>query len=94
MYAGGVRVFVEFGPKGTLTKFVNEILKGNDDVLAIAVNPTNKASAETQLRAAAVSLAVAGINLSKFDPWGVKNPFKKEKTVFSNLIFLVWSKKP
>ena len=24
------------------------------------------------------ALAVAGINLSKFDPWGVKNPFKKE----------------
>ncbi|MGV8082354.1 MAG: acyltransferase domain-containing protein [Coriobacteriia bacterium] len=63
LYAAGGRIFVEFGPKNALTKFVENILADHDDVIAIAVNSSPKKAAGPQLRQAVVQLAVAGVPL-------------------------------
>ena len=81
---GGVRVFVEFGPRNTLGKLVQRTLdhdtkmgvagaaqQKESDYVVVSVNPEGpKASSDLQLRDAAVRLAVCGVALSKFDPWG------------------------
>jgi acyl transferase domain-containing protein/NAD(P)H-dependent flavin oxidoreductase YrpB (nitropropane dioxygenase family)/NAD(P)-dependent dehydrogenase (short-subunit alcohol dehydrogenase family)/acyl carrier protein len=59
MYRDGVRVFVEVGPGGVLTKLVGQIL-GNDPHLAIATDPRNGA-ATTALAHALAALAAQGI---------------------------------
>lgn len=64
LYEAGGRIFVEFGPRNALTKFVENILAEKDDVIAIAVNPAPKKEAAPQLLQAAVQLAVAGVSLS------------------------------
>jgi len=77
MYRDGARVFVEFGPKNTLTKLVQQILDGAPDVVCIALNPSPNKPSDVQLREAAMQAAVAGVPFTKpFDPWSVRNPFK------------------
>jgi acyl transferase domain-containing protein/NAD(P)H-dependent flavin oxidoreductase YrpB (nitropropane dioxygenase family) len=39
MYAAGVRVFIEVGPRSVLTSFVREILKDRMDVVTVALDP-------------------------------------------------------
>ncbi|KAL3920228.1 MAG: hypothetical protein SGPRY_005332 [Prymnesium sp.] len=73
MHRDGARVFVEFGPRATLTKFVEKIVPG-DDVCVVCVNPSKDKCSDTQLREAAVQLAVFGVPISDFDPWQVRNP--------------------
>ena len=64
-------------PRATLTKFVEKILgTGADDALYVAVNASKDKSSDVQLREAAVQLAVFGVPLDKFDPWGVPDPFR------------------
>ena len=88
MYAQGARVFVEFGPRNTLTKLTEQILKHHNDpdVRTIAVNSTSKQCSDVLLRKAAIELCVAGVALADFDPWAVDDPFvmdmkKKRKTM-------------
>ena len=82
MYNDGARVFVEFGPRRTLTKLVGQILEGKPDVVTIAVNPGKPDDdSDLQMREAAAQLAVAGVSLNNFDPWGLVNPFRKKKQV-------------
>ena len=76
MHRDGARVFVEFGPRSTLTKLVSHILPASNDLCIVAVNPSKDKSADLQLREAAAQLAVFGVPLADFDPWGVPNPFK------------------
>lgn len=45
MYASGVRTFIEIGPRGNLTAFVNDILKDRE-MLAIAANRMQKSGWE------------------------------------------------
>ncbi len=45
MYASGVRTFIEIGPRGNLTAFVNDILKDHE-VLAISANRMQKSGWE------------------------------------------------
>jgi hypothetical protein len=74
MYAAGARVFVEFGPRATLAKFIELILPDKKDIIIIPVNPnSNKKSSEFQMRAAAMKLAVFGVPLSNFDRWAEPN---------------------
>jgi len=73
MHKAGAKVFVEFGPKQVLSKLVEEILKG-EDVISVAVNASSSKDSDTQLREAAVKLAVAGVPLSNFDPWELRDP--------------------
>ena len=81
MHRDGARVFVEFGPRATLTKFVEKILgTGADDALYVAVNASKDKSSDVQLREAAVQLAVFGVPLDRFDPWGTPNPFLLGRT--------------
>ena len=47
MYADGVRIFVEVGPRGSLTAFVDEVLRGRPH-LAVAGNVRSR-SGVTQL---------------------------------------------
>jgi len=68
IYDAGGRVFVEFGPKNTLTKLVSNIL-GDQPHISIAVNANPKKDADVQLRQAVIQLAVAGISLSSIDPY-------------------------
>ena len=76
MHRDGARVFVEFGPRSTLTKLVGQILPAANDLCIVAVNPSKDKSADLQLREAAAQLAVFGVPLADFDPWAVPNPFK------------------
>jgi len=63
LYADGVRVFLEVGPSGNLTAFVGDILKGRDDVLALASNSRRKAGV-AQLQATLAQLFVAGVRFT------------------------------
>lgn len=58
MHDDGVRVFVEVGPSGNLTAFVNDILAG-DDCLALSSNVRRKNGVE-QLLSTLAQLYVAG----------------------------------
>ena len=88
MYARGARVFVEFGPRSTLTKLAEQILANKNDksLRFIAVNSTTKTDSDVLLRKAAVELCVAGVGLNNFDPWAVEDQYvaasanKKRKT--------------
>ena len=82
MYNDGARVFVEFGPRKTLTKLVGQILEGKPDVVTIAVNPGKPGdNSDLLMREAAAQMAVAGVTLDQFDPWGTPNPFRKKSQV-------------
>ncbi|MCK5819301.1 MAG: SDR family oxidoreductase [Psychromonas sp.] len=72
LYAAGGRIFIEFGPKNTLTRFVDNILKDKNDVVTIAVNANPKKSADLQLRLAAVEMAVLGLELDNIDPYSAQ----------------------
>jgi acyl transferase domain-containing protein/phosphopantetheinyl transferase (holo-ACP synthase) len=63
MYADGVRIFVEVGPRGNLTSFVDDILRGRP-YLAVASN-VQRRSGITQLNHLLASLAAHGV---AFDP--------------------------
>ena len=68
IYNGGGQIFVEFGPKGILTKLVGNILEGKPHI-AIALNATPKKGSEYQLRQAVIQLRVAGLPLQDIDPY-------------------------
>lgn len=55
MHADGARIFVEVGPRGNLTSFVSDILRGAD-ILAVAAN-VQRRSGITQLNHMAAQLA-------------------------------------
>jgi malonyl CoA-acyl carrier protein transacylase/phosphopantetheinyl transferase len=61
MYADGVRIFVEVGPKGNLTAFVNDILNGRDHT-AVATNISRR-SGITQLHHVLGLLAAQGVSM-------------------------------
>ncbi|MCM2450198.1 type I polyketide synthase [Agrobacterium vitis] len=62
MYADGIRVFIEFGPRSTLSKMTADIL-GDRPHLAIALDHGQPDKADAGLIEAVVDLAVAGIAL-------------------------------
>ena len=76
MHRDGARVFVEFGPRSTLTKFVEKILPAAADTIVVSVNGSKDKSSDLQLREAAIQLAVFGVPITNFDPWGVPNAYK------------------
>ncbi|MEL4390282.1 SDR family NAD(P)-dependent oxidoreductase [Shewanella xiamenensis] len=70
MYAAGARVFVEFGPKNILQKLTENTLAGQlNELCLISINPNPKGDSDSQLRSAAVQLAVAGVTLGEIDPY-------------------------
>ncbi len=70
MYAAGARVFVEFGPKNILQKLTeNTLAEQLNELCLISINPNPKADSDSQLRSAAVQLAVAGVKLGEIDPY-------------------------
>ncbi len=87
IHQAGGRIFVEFGPKNVLTKLVENILK-DKEFTAIAVNANPKKDSDTQLREAAVQLAVTGLVLENLDPYEVtrEDPTTKKKTALSVML--------
>ncbi|EGM70576.1 type I polyketide synthase [Shewanella sp. HN-41] len=70
MYDAGARVFVEFGPKNILQKLVENTLGEHlNELCLISMNPNPKGDSDSQLRLAAVQLAVAGVALTEVDPY-------------------------
>ena len=70
MYAAGARVFVEFGPKNILQKLAENTLAAQlNELCLISINPNPKGDSDSQLRSAAVQLAVAGVTLGEIDPY-------------------------
>lgn len=63
MYAAGVRTFIEIGPRGNLTAFVNDILKDRE-MLAIAANRMQKSGWEHLV----FNLAMLAAHGVAFDP--------------------------
>ncbi len=61
MHRDGVRIFVEVGPRGNLTSFVDDILKGSD-YAAVASNMANR-SATTQINHMVGLLAAHGVHM-------------------------------
>jgi acyl transferase domain-containing protein/acyl carrier protein len=61
MYADGVRLFVEIGPRANLTGFVSDTLKGRN-VLAVAANVHHR-PAMTQLQHALAQLVTHGVSM-------------------------------
>ena len=73
MYAAGARLFVEVGPRNTLTNLVHDILDGREH-LAVAVNPSRQGNSDRQFRSALVQLVVAGLPLHLDDPYARDMP--------------------
>ncbi|EHC06884.1 polyketide-type polyunsaturated fatty acid synthase PfaA [Shewanella baltica OS625] len=70
MYDAGARVFVEFGPKNILQKLVENTLGEHlNELCLVSMNPNPKGDSDSQLRLAAVQLAVAGVALTDVDPY-------------------------
>ncbi|WP_330147248.1 phosphopantetheine-binding protein [Shewanella oncorhynchi] len=70
MYDAGARVFVEFGPKNILQKLVENTLGEHlNELCLVSMNPNPKGDCDSQLRLAAVQLAVAGVALTEVDPY-------------------------
>jgi acyl transferase domain-containing protein len=65
MYQDGVRTFLELGPKGNLTTFVGDILKGRDHAAIPA--DTQRHSGITQMNHMVAELAAQGVPVD-FDP--------------------------
>ncbi|WP_373397691.1 beta-ketoacyl synthase N-terminal-like domain-containing protein [Algoriphagus halophilus] len=79
LYQAGVRVFIEFGPKGILTNLVTNILKGKEHV-AISINANDKKDSDLLFRQAIVQMQVLGIALSDIDPYKKNIPQPPEKS--------------
>ncbi|MDQ0456409.1 polyketide synthase [Rhizobium paknamense] len=80
MYTNGVRIFVEFGPRSTLSKMVADIL-GDRPHLAIALDQGQPDKSDQTLMDALVELAVAGLKLENpvtMPALGVQTPQKGE----------------
>ena len=61
---------------------VQQILEGKPDVVTIAINPGKPGdNSDLLMREAAAQMAVAGVTLDQFDPWGATNPFRKKSQV-------------
>ncbi|MCC2667330.1 MAG: hypothetical protein K0S63_1246, partial [Gammaproteobacteria bacterium] len=79
----GGYLFVEIGPKNTLSNLVKDILKGKD-YESIAVNPDPEKDGELQFRQAIVQLMVAGVTLKDLDPYQLETKIEKN-TLKKNL---------
>lgn len=64
LYADGVRVFVEIGPSGNLTSFIDDTLRSRNDVIALSTNSRRKPGV-THLQQTLAQLFALGIS---FDP--------------------------
>lgn len=80
IYGEGGYCFIEFGPKGVLTKLVKEIL-GDRPHLAVALNLTSQKDSDRLLRDVIVQLRVAGLKLYSIDPYSVPRSIPKTEIV-------------
>ncbi|MGV1800463.1 beta-ketoacyl synthase N-terminal-like domain-containing protein [Agrobacterium vitis] len=94
MYADGIRVFIEFGPRSTLSKMTADIL-GDRPHLAIALDHGQPDKADAGLIEAVVDLAVAGIALES--PVGteglIEAPAKKGEINLNGMNYVSPSRK-
>ena len=72
MHAAGVRIFVEVGPKGNLSSFVSDILRG-EEFLAVPAN-VERRSGLTQLNHLAAQLAAHHVPLELDHLYRRRNP--------------------
>lgn len=68
LYEAGGRIFVEIGPRNTLTRMVANILDGKE-YYAVACNSNHRGNADHQFRQAYLQLKVLGVALGVFDRW-------------------------
>lgn len=78
LYAAGGRIFIEIGPRNTLSRMVDNILEGKEHY-SVAVNSNHKANADRQLRQAYLQLKVLGLPLGQFDQWMLWPEVKSSK---------------
>ncbi|MER6127730.1 SDR family NAD(P)-dependent oxidoreductase [Streptomyces sp. NPDC001795] len=73
MYAAGFRTYVEFGPKGVLTRLVDRIL-GEREHFAVQLDPGSSGDADLTLKRAVAQLAVLGLPLATRDRYVAEPP--------------------
>jgi len=73
LYAEGVRVFVEVGPRSILSRLISQTL-GDRPHAIVATNPNREGSASLQLQQAAAQLMAAGIWLGPIDRYQMPQP--------------------
>jgi acyl transferase domain-containing protein len=64
-YQAGGRIYIEFGPRGVLTKLVQQTLQDVPHI-ALALNPSRDRNSEIQLREAMLQLRLAGVKFNGF----------------------------
>jgi polyketide-type polyunsaturated fatty acid synthase PfaA len=78
VYSRGGSVFIEIGPKSTLSSFVDDILRDREHV-AVALNPNSYRSSECEFRRSIARLLVEGLDLQDVDPYQQLRHVKQSK---------------
>jgi acyl transferase domain-containing protein/NADP-dependent 3-hydroxy acid dehydrogenase YdfG len=82
MYADGVRVFIEVGPKGVLSNLVKNIL-GDKPFTVVPVNPSSSASAVSQFYKAVAHMISLGVELKHIDKYRLRQPLPSKPSVMA-----------
>lgn len=82
MYADGVRVFVEVGPKGVLSNLVKSIL-GERPFVVVPVNPSASSPAVGQFYKAIAQMVSLGIELKHIDKYRLRKPLEAKQSAMA-----------
>ncbi|BBN80657.1 hypothetical protein PA25_06420 [Pseudoalteromonas sp. A25] len=85
MYADGVRVFVEVGPKGVLSNLVKNIL-GDKPFAVVPVNPSSSAPTVAQFYKAAAQMVSLGVELKHIDKYRLRQPLPAKQSAMTILL--------
>ncbi|CAH9051649.1 hypothetical protein PSECIP111951_00438 [Pseudoalteromonas holothuriae] len=85
MYADGIRVFLEVGPKGVLSNLVKNIL-GDKPFDVVPVNPSSSSASVNQFYKAVAQMVSLGVELKHIDKYRVRAPLPSKQSAMTILL--------